>query len=237
MINLPKKISPCPIKEAVFEMRFDSDIPEDAIFGVLYEKFKANYQNVEPLPIMQLPAMVRSQDPNLSHVPHYKLTNNNATIQIGPKVFSLSYAGEYVGWNVFSNEIINTYNKVKETGVISKIPRIALRYINVFEGINILNNTDFKAYLGEDLLNDKKINFATQIPSKKSTSHLKIINDAEAMIANSIVKGSIIDIDSAVNIDDFTSFDDAIEYSHKQEKNLFYKTLGDDFIKTLNPEY
>lgn len=237
MTQLPKKISPCPIKEAVFEMRFDSKLPEDAIFGVLYEKFKELYTNVEQLPILQLPQMVRSQDPNLAYAPHYKLSSDNSIIQVGPKVFSLAHAGEYVGWDVFSSEIIDTFNKVQETNIISKLQRVALRYINIFEGMNILDNANFKAYLGENLLNSEKINFAAEIPSDNSVSQLKIINAAEVIISNNVIKGSIIDIDSAVNPDDFESFSKAIEYSHEQEKILFYKVLGEKFTKTLNPEY
>lgn len=237
MTQLPKKISPCPIKESVFEIRFDSDFPEDAIFGVLYEKFKEQYANVEQLPILQLPQVVRSQDPNLIYAPHYKLTHENTTIQIGPKVFSLARAGEYIGWDVFYDEIIDIYNKVEETNIISKLQRVALRYINIFENMNILDHAAFKAYLGSNILNGEKINFSAEIPSEKSVLQLKIINAAEFIISNNAIRGSIIDIDSPVNRDDFDSFSDAIKYSHEQEKILFYKVLGEDFIKTLNPEY
>ncbi len=237
MTQLPKKISPCPIKESVFEIRFDSDFPEDAIFGILYEKFKEQYANVEQLPILQLPQVVRSQDPNLIYAPHYKLTQENTTLQIGPKVFSLARDGEYVGWDAFYDEIIDIYDKVEKTNIISKLQRVALRYINIFENMNILDHADFKAYLGRNILNSEKINFSAEIPSKKSVLQLKIINAAEFIISNNAIQGSIIDIDSPVNCDDFGSFSEAIKYSHDQEKILFYKVLGDNFIKTLNPEY
>lgn len=237
MNPLPRKISPCPIVEAIFEMRFDSELPEDAIFGVLYSKFREDYKKVEQLPILQLPQVVRAQDPNLTYAPHYKLTSENTIIQIGPKVFSLVKVGDYIGWDKFSEQIQETHKKVEETGVVSSISRVALRYINIFEGINILTGTNFKAYLGDEPLNNEKINFSAEIPSSKSISQLKIINSAEAAISGKQIKGSIIDIDSVVNPRDFDSFSSAIDYSHTEEKTLFYKVLGEQFVKTLNPEY
>jgi len=237
MNNLPKKISPCPIIEAIFEMRFDSNLPDDAIFGVIYSKFRDEYSKVEQLPILQLPQVVRVQDPNLVYAPHYRLRNEKTVIQIGPKIFSLANIGEYIGWESFSKLILNTYKKVEETGVVSDLNRVALRYVNIFEGINILDDSSFKASIGEHALSSERINFSAEIPSEKAVSQLKIINSAEAVISGKNVNGSIIDIDSAVDIQDFDTFTSAIEYSHNEEKKLFYKVLGEDFTKTLNPEY
>lgn len=237
MIPLPKKISPCPIREAIFEMRFESGLPPDAIFGVLYSKFRDEYTEVEQLPILQLPQVVRVQDVNLTYAPHYRLSNEHSIIQIGPRVFSLANVGDYVGWEAFSEQILRTHAKVEETNVISRLTRAALRYINIFEDINILTGANFKAYLGSEALITEKINFSAEMLSDKSVSQLKIINSAEGVIAGKSVKGSIIDIDSAVNPQDFDTFSSAIEYAHTEEKTLFYKVLGTDFIETLKPEY
>ena len=35
-IRLPEKINPCPILEAIVEIRFDSKVPHEAIFGIIY---------------------------------------------------------------------------------------------------------------------------------------------------------------------------------------------------------
>lgn len=237
MNNLPRKISPCPIIEAVFEMRFESELPDDAIFGVIYSVFRDRYSKVEQLPILQLPQIVRAQDPNLIYAPHYRLSKENNVIQIGPKIFSLANVGEYMGWDSFSKLIDDTYSKVKETGVMSSINRVALRYINIFEEINILDKADFRASIGAKPLSDEKINFSAEISAEKSVSQLKIINSAEAVISGRKVNGSIIDIDSSVNLIDFDDFSSAVQYSHMEEKKLFYKVLGEHFTNTLNPEY
>jgi uncharacterized protein (TIGR04255 family) len=69
-IQLPKKISPCPITEAIVELRFESDIPNDAVFGIVYQDFKTDYPVLEDLPILQLPESIRKQDKALHYKPY-----------------------------------------------------------------------------------------------------------------------------------------------------------------------
>ena len=69
-IVLPKKINPCPILESIIELRFSTSFPHDAIFGIIYKEFKDLYPKVEPLPILQLPEIVRREDKNLLYKPY-----------------------------------------------------------------------------------------------------------------------------------------------------------------------
>ena len=105
-MQLPKKITPCPIAEAIVEIRFDSnpDIPADAIWGIIYNSFKEEYsfKSIEKLPILQIPEPVRLNDPALIYKPNYKLSNEKFIFQIGPKVISLASAPNYIGWRIFS---------------------------------------------------------------------------------------------------------------------------------------
>ena len=80
MNRLPVSIQPCPIVEAIFEIRFESSYPRDAIFGIIYKQFKDEFHKVIQLPVLQLPAAVREQDPNLKFTPHYKISADNFTI-------------------------------------------------------------------------------------------------------------------------------------------------------------
>ena len=46
MEKLPISISPCPIIEAIFEVRFEASVPGDAISGIIFNEFKNEFQNV-----------------------------------------------------------------------------------------------------------------------------------------------------------------------------------------------
>jgi len=237
MNELPCSISPCPIIEAIFEVRFESSLPDDAIFGIVYNQFKDEFQQVEQLPVLQLPAAIRNQDTNLKFTPYYKIKKDNFIIQIGPRVFSLANLKDYCGWDKFSKKIHDTYNKLSELKLIDKHYRIALRYINVFPDINIFKKSNLKILLNDGQLNDNKINFSSEFPYEYGSSDLKLINHAEVAIENQVIKGSIIDIDTNVEIDKFGNFQDAMECAHHTEKTLFFNLLENEFLSSLNPVY
>lgn len=237
MDKLPLSINPCPIIEAIFEIRFESSLPGDAIFGIVYNQFKDEFQNVDQLPILQLPAAIRNQDPNLKFSPHYKIKKDNFIIQIGPNVFSLTNTKEYCGWEVFSEKIFDTYNKVCELNLIKKQFRTALRYINMLPDINVFERSNLGINLNDRTLGANQINFTAEIPYENGASNLKVINFAEAIFENQAVKGSIVDIDTHVQHEKFDNFKDAIECAHIAEKELFFNLLKQEFLKTLNPVY
>jgi uncharacterized protein (TIGR04255 family) len=70
MDKLPIKISPCPIMEATVELKFSSDLPKGAVFGVLYNSLKDTFGKVEQLPTAMLPIEVIESDPNLKYKAH-----------------------------------------------------------------------------------------------------------------------------------------------------------------------
>jgi len=237
MKKLPISINPCPIIEAIFEIRFESSFPRDAIFGIVFNKFKDEFGNIEQLPILQLPAAIRDRDPNLKFSPHYKMRKDNFIIQIGPNVFSLANVKEYCGWKLFSKKIYDTFAKINELDLIKSLHRMALRYINIFPDVNIFEKSNLVVSLNNSDLGKDKINLIAEIPYKHGASNLKLINYAEAMLENQVIKGSIVDIDTNVQYDDFENIQDAIESAHAEEKTLFFDLLDNEFLKTLNPVY
>ncbi len=237
MDKLPLSINPCPIIEAIFEIRFESSLPGDAIFGIVYNQFKDEFQNVEQLPILQLPAAIRSQDPNLKFSPHYKIKKDNFIIQIGPNVFSLTNVKEYCGWKVFSEKILDTYHKVSELNLIKRHTRTALRYINILPDINVFEKSNLGINLNDTTLGSNQINFMAEIPHEHGASNLRVINFAEAIFENKPIKGSIVDIDTHVQHEKFENFKDTVECAHSAEKKLFFNLLKKEFIETLNPVY
>jgi len=236
MTDLPKKIDPCPIVESIFEIRFNSSLPEDAIFGILYKQLRDEFPKFEQLPILQLPAKLRSQDPNLKFSPHYKTQKDNFIIQIGPRSFSISNVGEYLGWDVFSQKIYSMYKQVKTSDVIENIERVGLRYINVLEGINVFEKSNFVLSLKENPI-IQKTTIKTEMTSEKGFCQFNVVSNAETTVGGKILLGSVIDIDSVVDMGKFSDIREAVEYAHDKEKELFYEILEDKYIKTLNPIY
>lgn len=239
-MDIPTKITPCPIVEAIAELRFVTNLPDDAVFGVIYNKFHNEFEGPEKLPVLQLPEAIRSQDPNLIYMPYYKLHKSNYIMQVGPKVFSLANAKEYVGWDTFSVEINKMFKKLSGLKIINKIERFGLRYINFFADINIYEKSMLQIQLENKNLSKNDNNLTIVMKTGDFASKLIMVNNARVKleISDKTTEGSIIDIDvSSERKIKFENINELIENAHKEEKKLFFSLLNPAFLKTFNPEY
>lgn len=230
---LPKSISPCPILDALFEVRFSSNINSNAVFGQIYGVLQTDFPKVESLPILQLPESLRNTDPNLKYKPYYRISNENFVVQIGPDVIAISSFPNYAGWESFSKKIFSILEQIENIKIINTIERVGIRYINFFEN-DIFQNITLKVSIGNDTVTNKNTVVRTEIEENEFSSTLQIANNA---INNNSI-GSIIDIDTfrAINLSDFfTDKEEIINNGHSIEKKLFYSLLQPNFLRTLNP--
>lgn len=238
-MGIPKKINPCPIIEAIVEIRFNSEMPSDAIFGVIYSEFKQEYPKFENLPILQLPETVRMKDLNLRFQPHYKLIHDNYILQIGPNVLSMVNLNEYVGWDDFAAKIKKTITRVHKLGVIKNFIRFGIRYINFFE-LDIYENINLEILLSNNTFNSEQLTFRSTVKSGKFHINLQILNNGNISVKKIAKVGSIIDIDTYIQDEPIISFKNIaklLEEGHSEEKALFFNLLKNDFLKKFNPEY
>jgi len=237
---LPKQINPCPINEAVVGIRFDSSLPSDAVFGVVYNQLKDSYQTVQQLPILQIPEAVRNNDPNLIFQPYYTLSRENFAIQLGPKVFSIAIVENYTTWQNFLNEIQIVFEKIGNIDFITNVSRVGLRYINLFE-IDIWEKLKINIKIIEREIANEEIFVRTVLQRDEFKVLLQTGNQLNLERNNEFVsRVSIIDIDSFIQEDSINFFENVsamLEKAHGLEKELFFGLLKEDFLESLNPEY
>lgn len=239
-MDIPTKITPCPIVEAIAELRFVTNLPDDAVFGVIYNKFHDEFGKPKNLPVLQLPEAIRSQDLNLKYAPHYKFHKGDYIMQVGPKVFSLANVKEYVGWDTFSDNIKETFEKLSSLEIVDKIERFGLRYINLFADINIYEKSMLQIQLEDKNLFKNDNNLSIVMKTGDFASKLVMVNNAQVklQIPEKATKGSIIDIDVSLERRiKFENMNELIENAHKEEKKLFFSLLKPAFLKTFKPEY
>jgi uncharacterized protein (TIGR04255 family) len=133
-MKLPKSITPCPIAEAVVDVRFETTVPEEAVFGVVYQALKDDFPKSTPLPLASLPADVRKADPQLANQPLHRLDGEHLTVMVGAQSVTVGFRAEYPGWAAVSERFRTTLARVAQTGLIGKPQRFGLRYISFFEG-------------------------------------------------------------------------------------------------------
>ncbi len=235
-IRIPKKISPCPITEAIVELRFDSNQPAEVIPGIVFNKLEQKFPKLEKLPIMELPSFIRDNDPNLKFSPQYRLISEDFNFQFGPKCFSIVCPQEYKGWTKYFEQIIWIFNAMKELNIISKPLRIGLRYISFFKDIDIFDKIKINLSLAENSLIGCQNVFRTEFDFHAFRCVIQFANTA---LLNGSIKGSSFDVDivseNITNIMD--NFKDVIDSAHEVEKQIFFAVLKDDFLKKFNPDY
>lgn len=235
-MKLPEYIEPCPIIDALVEIRFSTNTHPNAVFGLLYNSLKTDFEKVESLPILQLPEQVRINDKNLKYKPHYKISSKDYVVQIGPEVITISSFPQYLGWHEFSKKIYDVLSKIEQPSIIDEIQRVGIRYINFFNS-NIFNNITLSININNEPINNENTVIRTQFAHESFNSTLQIANNA---VDNNNEHGSIIDIDTFTTEglnDFFSNKEEIINSGHKEEKRLFYSLLKKNFLDSLNPTY
>ena len=237
-MKLPKSISPCPIREAAAEVRFESKVPADAVFGIVYKELQADFKEAAALPILSLPVEIRTKDKDLEFQPYYQLTNENSVVLIGPKAISVGMRGDYPGWEIHSKRITDTLRRVYETGIVTSVRRLGLRYISFFT-FDIFPRLLLKISIGEQTLEGEETFFKTVLSSEACKTLLQI-RKAVTLVKKPSERGSVIDIDSfrmEPGGEFFGVLESFLREAHRSEKELFFRLLKPEFLKELNPTY
>lgn len=238
-MKLPKSINPCPIVEAVIEIRFDTIVPQNAVFGIIYNGLKSLLE-VEPtnLPILQIPENIRLNDSSFKFKPHYEFKKGDDVIQVGPDVLLYSIGHNYRGWDESSNDIYRLLEEVFNLKFIKNINRLGLRYINFFEE-EIYDSINIDINLNGEPINYNKTILNTSFNHGTFSSTLRISNISKVNNKD----GSIIDIDTYCDLE-LPVEDDInekvvklIEEGHLEEKKLFYSLLKKEYTDKIEVKY
>jgi uncharacterized protein (TIGR04255 family) len=236
-LKIPKKITPCPIIEAIVELRFEHQIQVDMIPGIVFGEFKEHFPQFSKLPVMQLPSAVRDGDPNFKFSPYFRFAGTDFLLQVGPTNFSIVCPKEYKGWTTFRGQIETVFSGMKKLKIIGKPIRLGVRYISFFEGIDIFEKVKTRLEIGDRQLVGNASNvLRTEFKEDGFTQILQITNNAMMNEKNS---GSMIDIDIVSEARDtiLSNYLGIIDNAHDLEKKLYFGMLKEDFLAQFKPEY
>lgn len=115
------------VTEALLEVRFAPPvIPYGIIPGILYEALKRYFPKAVELPAAQLPIGIMP-DTFVRH--RFQSEDEGRMYQIGVGVLSVNHI-RYEGFDKFVADCRAVLEVVEQAGMITKIERLALRYIN-----------------------------------------------------------------------------------------------------------
>ncbi len=243
---IPVRLKKEPLLEAIWEIRFSGTQSPvaDLLPGMLFKSFPDKYGEVSKLPVADIPAPVVEHDPNLRYVPKIRLEGADQTVQVGDRVVSLSCRRPYPGWATFSADIRKLAQAVQETGLVDRLERFSLKYIDLIDlekpvGLAHLN---LSLNIGEYELAAKPVQLRTEIKENDLIHIIQIISPAEVGLPGmeGRLKGVLVDIDSIRPMADGESWDvlyQRLDEVHMSCKEMFFSILRPETVEALEPEY
>ncbi len=236
-MNIPKSLTPSPVVEATVEIRFQSKFPPDAVIGIVYGIY-GNLE-LEGLPILQIPAEIRKQDPNLKYKPTHKFMLGAYTVQIGGDVILLSSPIDYPGWDIYKSVLKELLEKLKSINLIQQIDYISLRYLSFFKDCNIFDHIKMNISFNQRKINYLGSALKTEIQDESYINVLQIVNNIHLKNYKTDSDGSLIDIVCVVPKDSLQieKIGTIIDTAHSKEKNLFFSLVDEEYLQQFNPQY
>ena len=237
--RLPIKISPCPILEAILEIRFVTAEDWDLLPGLLYTHIKERYPKLEKLPIAEMPEEFLRMEPGMIHAPRMRFLGKGFVIQFGPRVISLLTQGDYPGWQAIKGELGWLLEKLQDAAFIHEGERLGMRYIDFFEE-DIYSRLELDIHSGGETVSGVEMSFATVFRRQEMTARLVLQNGAMAKRGDRLVAGSILDLDVWLGPSDFDIFRNVAERfedAHRCNKEIFFGLLKTEFLDSLAPVY
>jgi len=238
--RLPTRISPCPIVEAILEIRFITSESWRTLPGLLFAHIRDRYPEQKDLPLAQLPEEIRRREPAFTYQPLVQFLSRDFLIQFGPRVVSLvTKPNEYPGWAALENEMTWLLTELQKIGFIAEGERLGVRYINFFD-LDIFEKLLLDVLTGGKRLAGAELSIATVLPRPPLTARLQVVNSAILGTGDTARRGSVFDVDVWLRSLDFDLFQNGLAKfgeAHQFEKQIFFGLLKPEFLTTLNPVY
>lgn len=245
--DLPKKLNKEPLIDAVFEVRFSSEVPASIILpGFLFNNLDGR-KSIEPLPVAQLPKPVRDADPNLKFAPLSRIDWDNFFISISDYSVVVSCKYPYCGWNLFKPAITNVVDILEKSKIVSGVERYSMKYIDLIPVQDIeqkIGMINFAMSIADHKLEKEQFHLRIEIPRDGFMHAVQVASSAKAVLHNGTkLEGLIVDVDTFVPeyaasmqslSEELSTRLDAI---HSANKAMFFSCITSDALRLLEPVY
>ena len=237
---LPHRISPCPILEAILEIRFVTQESWNVLPGLLYSLIRGKYPDKRDLPLSHLPDEFRRREPSFTHQPLVQFHSPDFIIQFGPRVVSLvTKPDAYPGWQQTRAELVWLLDILKSAAFITEGERLGVRYIDFFPR-NIFPDLTIGAHVCGTPLDAPELTLTTAFHRPPLSGRLVLTNGALVQRGETSASGSVMDIDVWASSLDFDLFTDGlarIDDLHTLLKGVFFSLLKPEFLAKLKPTF
>ncbi len=245
--KLPKKLGNEPLVDAIFEIRFSSQMPASVLLpGFLYNQLEGNKQ-LNMLPVAQLPKEVRDADPNLRYAPISRIDWSDFFVSIGEYSVAISCKYPYCGWENFKKAIINLLSALNESSIINRVERYSLKYIDLIPDLDAEQKVamiELDLSIANHKLKNEQFQLRIEIPDDSFLHVVQIASTANVVVHNGKkMEGLLIDTDSIApfNVPMQSLISDSLSIKldeiHDANKQMFFNCLKPQAVAKLKPVY
>lgn len=245
-MSLPNKLKKDAILEAICEFRFESEELDELVLGRLSED--APWQTFARirLPLSDMPAPIRKNDPTLKYQPVIELRDHETTrlVKIGSNVISAHVMALYCGWTAFRPQLHVVLDVLFAKLPRVRISRIGLRYVNAMARsdhyIDDINALRLKIKIDDERLT-VPFSLAYMKVDREITSVIKIASPSLVTGANlppDFVALIDVDVFTSENfvISDVQAGKNWIDRAHQTEKEEFFRLWPEEALTAATEE-
>jgi uncharacterized protein (TIGR04255 family) len=237
-MRIPRKIDD-KLKDAIVNIQFTSGIPADAVVGSFFSLLKTHFNAISLGPAGAIRLDQLTIQPQQSFYIHKE---GKFRVDITAESITFNLTEKYEGWNNYINVIEETLIPLFQEKVITKVNRIGVRYISIFDGVRIFDNIIPQITFAplDDL--SSRSQFRIELNRADFLAIVSIVNAYPTVLENKNTDiFSVVDIDiikvTNSQIASFENVMNTIQKAHHEQKQLFFSLLKQEFIKSLNPEF
>jgi len=240
--QLPSKITPDNLRDAIVDIRFLPKVPESAVVGYLHQLLSKAFEVIDhsrarrTIPILPGIEMLTVADR------HPVYTNDEVRIIAQDNQLFFNIAGTYPGWDAYFKTIKSVLRDVFGAGIIDSFGKVGLRYISEHP-----NTSVFDCLKGSfSILKLAQPLQTTQIRSELSDGHYKAVINLRDNFPKQDKKTQTVDYFSLIDIDmqyhgpqtnNLESLLEIVNIAHEKEKQIFFGIVTEEFVKQRNPEF
>jgi len=239
---LPEKLKIDSIAEAVCEIRFDSEEVPELILGKLAAIDVWKGYEAQRLPIADMPATMRINDPHLRHQAIMQLTSeeDNRIVRLGTNMLAYNNIGKYAGWDAYYTDIKRVTKALFEAIPNIKITRLGLRYINALNKgdhrISSINDLKMRVEVGDEVLTDN-INLNYKKVFKDSHEVFVRLSTPSLLKQVDVDLNVLVDLDlysqDVSNLQELDGVNKWIDEAHTFEKKEFFSLFPEDVLTEI----
>jgi uncharacterized protein (TIGR04255 family) len=241
MAGLPISLANDTIVECVVEARLSDSHPSaaDLLPGLVFGKLGQLFKRAIPLPLGQVPKVIRDQNPQLRHAPTHALDGDSIRMLFGPNVIAVSFSKPYPGWKKVQPLVMECLNVAFDSTLTGRVDRLSIKYVNVLQQGRDefdLSQTTLHLGLGSFEVAREGMLVRAELRQSDSVTVVEIASGAEIAGA----KGVLLSVDSVRDLPkgaERAALPQILESLHDAEKEVFFGLLAKATLEKLGPIY